>query len=121
MLESWIEKVSDYELRGLRRSRSWAQNQYVYFYIRFEKPIRKWMVRNNGSVEAADSVSGKHIQAVVEFDLGDNKQLRTKIGISAVNTDGAKKNLEREIPHWKFETVRNQASRAWNKELSKMM
>ena len=39
VLESWIEKVSDYELRGLRRSKSWAQDQHLYFYIRFDQPI----------------------------------------------------------------------------------
>ena len=43
-----------------------------------------------------------------------------KMGISAVDTEGAKKNLEAEIPSWEFEQVRSNARQAWNNYLSKI-
>src|SRR5215216_1135292 len=44
VLESWVEKVSEYELQGFRRSKSWAQNQHLYFHVKFEKPIKDYLV-----------------------------------------------------------------------------
>jgi predicted alpha-1,2-mannosidase len=40
--------------------------------------------------------------------------------LSAVDYEGAKKNLEAELPGWDFEKVKADAKAAWNKELSKI-
>lgn len=121
VLESWIEKVSDYEIKGLRRSKSWAQNQYLYFYIKFEKPIKKFLVLNDeGKVGSDSKVEGKNLKFVVQFDLTNTKIIRTKVGISGVSTEGAKKNLDSEIRDWNFEKLKANAKSAWNKELSKI-
>jgi len=106
VLESSIEKVSDYELRGLRRSRSWAQNQYVYFYIKFEKPIKEYSVFNDGKVTKDNKTSGKNLKLAVRFDLATDKVVRAKVGISGVSEEGAKLNLNSEIKDWNFEKLR---------------
>ncbi len=120
VLESSIEKVSDYELRGLRRSRSWAQNQYLYFYIKFEKPIKEYSVFNDGKITDDAKASGKNLKLAVRFDLPDNKIVKAKVGISGVSEQGAKLNLDSEIKDWNFEKLRANAKVAWNKELSKI-
>lgn len=121
VLESWIEKVSDYEIRGLRRSKSWAQNQYLYFYIRFEKPIKKFSILNDeGKVVKDLKVEGKNLKLAVNFDLNDRKVLKAKVGISGVSTEGAKLNANTEIKDWNFDKIRNDSRSAWNKELSKI-
>lgn len=121
VLESWIEKVSDYELRGLRRSRSWAQNQYLYFYIKFEKPIKEYSVLNDeGKLVGNSKVEGKNLKLAVRFNLSSDKIIKAKVGISGVSTEGAKLNLDTEIKNWDFEEVRTNARNAWNKELSKI-
>lgn len=43
-----------------------------------------------------------------------------KVGISAVDMEGAQKNVETEIPHWNFEQVRSAARTAWNNYLAKI-
>jgi len=43
-----------------------------------------------------------------------------KTGISAVDMEGARKNVESEIPGWDFDKVRKDARRAWNQYLSKI-
>lgn len=120
VLESSVEKVSDYELRGLRRSRSWAQNQYVFFYIKFEKPIKEYTVFTDGKLTNNSKASGKNLKLAVRFDLGSNKIVKAKIGISGVNEEGAKLNLDTEIKDWNFEKLRANAKAAWNKELCKI-
>ena len=39
VLDSWIEVVNDHEIRGFRRSKSWAQDQSLYFYAKFKAYI----------------------------------------------------------------------------------
>ena len=39
VLDSKMEKIDDYTLRGYRFSKAWAQNQKVFFEITFSKPI----------------------------------------------------------------------------------
>jgi len=121
VLESYLEKVSPYELRGLRRSKSWAQNQYVYFTILFEQPIEEFAVlTDDGRVVNTSVVQGLNTKAFVRFHTKDNKIIKAKVGISGVSTDGARLNVSTEIPHWDFEMVHKEAKAAWNKELSKI-
>ncbi|HWI92405.1 MAG TPA: GH92 family glycosyl hydrolase [Flavisolibacter sp.] len=121
VLESWIEKVSDYELRGLRRSKSWAQNQILYFDIRFERPIKEYAVLNDeGKIVNGAKTGGKNLKLTVSFDLTGNKIVRAKAGISGVSAENAKLNLDTEIKDWNFDKLRANAKIAWNKELSKI-
>src|SRR5690606_20398488 len=54
------------------------------------------------------------------FTLGSESQLLVKVAISYVSIEGARKNLEAELPGWDFDNVRADAKAAWNKELSKI-
>ena len=119
--ELYIKKINDFEIEGLRRSHGWAYNQYVFFVARFSKPITSFQTSSNGkALEGINSTIGKSIKSVIYFDSQNNKELLVKIGISAVSTVGARKNLEKEITDWNFEKIRNKAKQAWNKELSKI-
>ena len=121
VLESALEIVNDHEVRGMRRSRSWAQNQVVYFYIRFEKPIKSYGIALNDTLQqGVRAATGLNIKSYFGFDLGADKQLRLKIGISGVSMDNAKLNLDTEIQDFDFEKVRQQARKAWNEELGKI-
>jgi predicted alpha-1,2-mannosidase len=121
VLESWIEKVSDTELRGFRRSKSWAQNQYLFFDIKFEKPMKGFSVSNDkGEISSSSKVDGKNLKVAVSFDLPSNKILRAKVGISGVSAEGAKLNLDTEIKGWDFNGLKKTAEATWNKELSKI-
>lgn len=41
------------------------------------------------------------------------EQVFVKVGISAVDIEGARKNVETEIPDWDFDGVRKDARKAW--------
>ena len=108
LLEASIDVVSDREIAGVRRSRSWARDQVVYFVIRFSRPFTP--------SPDADANPNKR-----SFDFGSGGEpLLVKVAISAVSVEGARKNLEAELPGWDFDAVRSAADAAWERELSKI-
>ncbi|RYY71109.1 MAG: glycoside hydrolase family 92 protein [Chitinophagaceae bacterium] len=95
VLESSIEVVNDYEVRCMRRSKSWASNQVVYFYLKFEQPISSYGIATNEQLQANTyEASGKNIKSYFSFKLGNTKMLQVKIGISGVSMDNAHLNLD---------------------------
>ena len=117
--ELYIKKVNDHEVEGLRRSHGWAYNQYVYFVARFSKPVSSFLVSVGGKpFTEVDSAESKLLRAMVVFD--DEKELLVKVGISAVSAEGARKNLDKEIPGWDFNRKKKDIHDAWNRELGKI-
>ena len=121
VLESWIEIVSDTEIRGMRRSKNWAEDMLWYFHMEFSKPF----VRSGIAVdEVLDPgffrAEGQNIKAFVGFETEKDEVIEVKVGLSAVDAEGAYKNLMAEIPGWGFTEVRKNAFDAWNRELSKI-
>jgi predicted alpha-1,2-mannosidase len=105
VIDSSINVVSNLEVTGHRRSRSWAKDQRLYFAIRFSRPV----------------LSLAHTSMKALFDCGDNGGLLlVKVGISAVSIDGARRNLSAELPAWDFDAVRRSASDAWERELGRI-
>lgn len=116
-----IKKISDNEIEGLRRSHGWAWDQYVYFVARFSKPFTSLEIAVNDAVQNGISeAEGKNIKAVLNFQTKANEEILVKVGISAVSTEGARKNLDAEIPDWDFAGVKKAAETAWATELSKV-
>ncbi len=121
VLDSYFKQINAYEFEGLRRSRSWAQNQYVYFFLRFNQPVRRLHLALNDSIrQGLREAHGKNIKAVFDFGKLSNPELLVKVGISAVDANGARKNLDQEIPDWDFDRVRQRARTTWNNALKKI-
>lgn len=121
VLESSIEIVNDHTIKGMRRSKSWATNQVVYFYMEFDRPFSGYSIAlNNMTQSGMDKATGKNIKAWVGFNLDGNRTAKVKVGISGVSEANAKENMLAEIPDWDFEGVKQAAHAAWNKELSKI-
>ncbi len=123
ILELWIEVVSSTEIRGLRRTDGWADNQYIYFDAEFSKPFADYGIALNGMpVEnPKNRVTGKDVKAWVRFSTGDDEEIMVKVGISAVSAEGAKNNRITEIPGWDFDKIRANARQAWDNELGKIL
>ncbi len=116
-----IKKISDTEIEGLRSSHGWAWDQYVYFVAKFSKPFTSLEIAVNDSIQKELSeAEGKNIKAVLNFQTKAGEAILVKVGISAVSSEGARKNLDAEIRDWDFEGVKKAAEAAWVKELSKV-
>ena len=53
-------------------------------------------------------------------NLPADGRVLAKVGISSVDEEGARLNVEAEIPNWDFEGVMKQANTAWNEALGKI-
>ena len=121
VLESRLKVTGKDELEGMRISQAWAARQVLYFVIRFSKPITAYHLRSGGKMpDNASEAKGNDVKGLFRFGLQGNEPLQIKIGISAVSTAGARKNLESENPGWDFDQVSQQAMNAWNRELGKI-
>ncbi len=99
------------EVEGFRISQAWATEQHIYFVAKFSHQVQEV------SIHKLDSLDTKmHLS----FDLKDAGQLLVKVGISAVSIEGARKNLNAEIPDWDFDQVKENAQAAWNDQLKKI-
>jgi putative alpha-1,2-mannosidase len=119
VLDSWIEVVNDHEIRGFRRSKSWASDQYVYFYARFSKPFKAYGIASDDQIlQGQSKAQGKNIKMYIRF--ANPGEVISKVGISSVSDEGALKNLEAEVPDFDFKKVEKAAKANWNTELNKI-
>ena len=115
-------------ITGYRITNGWARENYTYFAISLSKPVknygyidherpkyggfwRKFDVRNN-----FPEIAGRKIVCHFEFE-NDPSPLVVKVALSAVSTQGAVKNLEKEAMNKSFEQIAQEASAKWEKEL----
>lgn len=111
------------EVEGMRRSRAWADDQHVFFVIRFSRPVTGCRLEQDEKpVEAAAGAGGEKARLRARFGFGPAgpEPLRLKIGLSTVSIDGARRNLEAEIPGWDFETVYRATAKEWDRVLSRL-
>ncbi|MCZ4410619.1 GH92 family glycosyl hydrolase [Cryomorphaceae bacterium 1068] len=110
LLDHKIEKTSPTALSGYRHSQAWANDQRLFFYIEFSHPIES-------EVFNADQ---KPTKGAFVLDNPENEPVIVKVGISAVDEEGAKQNMLEEIGGLSFDEVRKNAQDAWNTQLSKI-
>ena len=55
--------------------------------------------------------------ALFEFLKEEDQLIEFKYGISFISKEQAKANLEKEIPDWNFESLKNQGEKIWRKKL----
>ena len=96
-LDLELRMIDDRRIEGMKISRGWAKYQPVYFYAEFSKPFRPELFRN-GKIVNDESAKGKDIKARLHFKTEEGEQIVAKIGLSAVDCEGARKNLMAEIP-----------------------
>jgi predicted alpha-1,2-mannosidase len=122
-------------------------NYTLFYRVEFSKPLRKfgiWSVDMDGFalhvgdemisdrfktqefydrvkkakvVEGAREMEGDHLGFYIEFATEKDEQVIVKVGVSFVDVDGARANLESEIGGKSFEAVRGEAVRGWDSAL----
>lgn len=119
VLEASLRLRGDREVEGTRRSGSWAKDQRLHFVVRFSRPFKNPGLVLDGKAVAGDRVAGTRVQGHLDFGEGGGPLL-VKVGLSAVSVEGARKNLDAEVPGWDFDGVRRTTERAWAKELGRI-
>jgi len=119
VIDAQLKIISDTEIVGYRKSDAWARDQRVFFVMQFNKPIVKHLLSIDGNKSDANKMTHKHLKAALDFGASD-EPLKVRVGISAVDIEGAKKNLADELSHWEMERVKQEAEQLWLAELSKI-
>lgn len=96
-------------ISGFRISQDWAKEQHFYFTVNTEIPFSNGKLMMKG---------GKH-KLLLEFPEKSEK-IVLKIGMSAVDINGAKQNLEMEMIDFDFERIKAEATQKWEYELNRI-
>ena len=111
VLASDVKLEDKYTISGHNHARMWV-TRHSYYVVKFDKPYT--------AIKQLPAQEGeKAPRYVLDFDLKPGETLQVKVALSTVSVDGAKKNLEAEVPHWDFAQVRSQTKTAWNDLLAR--
>ena len=111
VLESNVKIEDNKTISGWCQKKNWVDRRY-FFSIQFNQPFTSVIVLERKSKEAAP-------RYVLGFNLKD-KLLQTKIALSSVSVEGAKNNLQTELPGWDFKAVVTKNKKVWNSYLSRI-
>ena len=130
VLWSTLRVENDTLLTGMRLTDGWARTNYTFFAISFSKPISSYGYQDRkpekyvGFWRKFDryhnfpDMAGRSMVAYFNFDKDQSHELVVKVALSAVSTEGAKKDLQAEAAGKSFEAICQETREAWNRELS---
>jgi predicted alpha-1,2-mannosidase len=112
VLESHVKVENSTTISGYCATQNWVNRRY-FFTLTFDQPFTKSTVPDPKENDKAPKY-------LLDFTLPKNKTLKVKIALSSASVEGAKLNMETEIPHWDFEKVYQNNLKTWEKYLSKI-
>ena len=113
-----IRVLNDSTIAGMKYTEGWAKHHYVYFHAVFSSPFDYKLYSDTIHQPDSTSVTVPTAKAVLSFrQVPEGGKVTAKVGISSVDEDGARRNVEAEMPGWDFDAVARQATDTWNKAL----
>lgn len=89
-------------------------NRGFYFYAKFSKPFKSFGSWNGDKAfSGSNTQSGTNVGVFANYTTSKGEQVEVKIGVSNESIEQAKLNLEKDIPAWGFEAVKNSAKNKW--------
>ena len=125
-----VRVVSPTLVTGYRITNGWARTNYTYFAMEFSRPVLDYGWKDKAPVPYKGGyakfpqyidfpeMAGRKVVAWFKFDTADSPELTVKVALSATGTTGALKNLRAEAEGKSFDTLREQAEEAWERELA---
>jgi len=130
---TFVRVENDTLITGYRQTNGWARTRTVYFAMTFSKPFYQYGHQNNVSnvyrgfwrkfdqTKNFPEMAGRQIRAYFDFKTTAGEKVKIKFALSPVSTEGALKNLRKEIPHWDFDQVKREGEALWAHELEKVV
>ncbi len=109
---------SDRAVSGFRRSAGWGGDKVYFFYLEFSRPFDGSGIYLSGQPVQGKQAQGKNVKAHLDFQTKAGEQVLVRVGLSTVSVEGARKNVEAEMPNWNFRAIAKAARGQWNKALS---
>jgi predicted alpha-1,2-mannosidase len=88
-----------------------------YFYAVFSRPLSTYETWRGDKLTHDSKQAGDHIGFVSDLPTHARDRIEVRVGISYIGTEQARRNLEREIPDWRFEETKAKTRAIWNDAL----
>ena len=112
VLASDVKIEDNQTISGYCETENWVRRKY-FFVVKFDKPFTK-------SAKLEAKAGEKAPRFVLDFDLKHGESVQVKVALSTVSVEGAKMNLQTEVPHWDFAKVQAETKAKWNNYLSRI-
>ena len=106
-----------YAIRGYRYSRGWADNQRIYFYAEFSKPIESFDIIREDVKIWEDQTVNMPTFAKAGFRTKEGEQVLLNVALSSVSMEGAYNNMKVGPSDWDFDKIARVAESSWNYKL----
>jgi predicted alpha-1,2-mannosidase len=120
VLASELDIIDKKNIRGMRNSKAWADNQFVYFAIQFSVPFSSFKIYQDGKLINKPEKINNDKNLIAVFSFKKAKEIIVKTGLSPTSKEDAAMNLATESEKLSFEEVLQKAQESWNLELSKI-
>jgi predicted alpha-1,2-mannosidase len=126
--ESRIRIENNSTITGFHLVNGWAKERYIYFAARFSRPFDDTLIMSSGKpviyntyrFRSHKEAAGTDLQFLAKYKTHANEVIEVKVGISAVSTADALKNLDAEIPGWNFKKLEATTKERWDRTLAKI-
>ncbi|MCI1780033.1 MAG: GH92 family glycosyl hydrolase [Bacteroidales bacterium] len=109
-----ITKVDSVTLEGYRFSKGWADNQKIYFAVKFSRPFDRF------ELYSRDTVQKKIVYGRADFKTQKGETIYVKVALSPTSEKMAFANMDAELPRWDFKGCIAEAREKWNGQFSKI-
>ncbi|WP_051703920.1 glycoside hydrolase domain-containing protein [Glycomyces sp. NRRL B-16210] len=128
MENAHVTKVGDSGIEGYvvqHGDRSIHPSTKLYFTVDFDRPFDSLHGWSEGSLvdggAAVEEVSGEDMGVYVRYDdLAEGEQIQMKVGLSLTGVDGARRNVQAELPGWDFDATKAASQQVWNEMLGRI-
>ncbi len=119
--DCYITQENDSVISGYRFSKGWADDQRVFFTAVFSKPMKQFVVSEKNDIKPGTSLKATKLYGQALFNTKDKEEVYVKVALSPVSIENAKLNMQAELPGWDFAQTIENADKAWNEELNKII
>lgn len=92
----------------------------VYFAAELSEPASSTATFSGSTItQGSTTATGNRVGGIASFGSGGG-EIKMKVGISFVDVEGARANIDAEMPGWDFDAVRSAARDAWNEALGRI-
>lgn len=117
LLQGEVRIIDNKTIEVLRRSSDWAKDQIIFAQIEFNQALNISASKFDSKKE--NIYSGEKLALAFSKSVKKGEKILVKVTLSPTSYDGAKLNSS-EIKDWNFNATKDNATKIWNKELSKI-
>jgi predicted alpha-1,2-mannosidase len=92
----------------------------AYLHLEFESTPENVKIREGDNISDKTSANGNRIAMIVSFKSESTREINIRYGLSYINTEQARKNLQADISGWDFKKISDNARVKWNSVLSEI-